>query len=194
MPIQTVVVFIFGVVFVAALIWLAISFPKPTHFQYNVFRLILSLAAAGIAAMIPGFINIEITSAKALLLRAGGALAVFVVTYFFNPARLVTEKEEKSVNEQLTEVETMEGLRHAIRALSANQYEIISAVAEAEGIFVMTLANRISMFPSEIPHRVGTLVTDGLLVQDERGKLYLTNNVRRLLKTTSLFTIRAQDA
>lgn len=78
----------FGVSFVLILIYLAIRFPKPTHFQYNVFRTVLSLAAAGVGAMIPGFINLDLTSGKVAAIRAGGALAVFVMIYFFNPAKL----------------------------------------------------------------------------------------------------------
>ena len=57
---QVVIAFAFGIIFVIALIILAIKFPHPTSFQYNVFRIVLSLAAAGVAAMIPGFINVEV--------------------------------------------------------------------------------------------------------------------------------------
>jgi hypothetical protein len=78
--------FSFGILFVVILLGLAILFPTPTAFQYTVFRSVLSLAAAGIAAMIPGFITVSIST----WLRAGGALAVFAVVYFYNPAALVT--------------------------------------------------------------------------------------------------------
>lgn len=93
MTTQVVVAFIFGFVFIVALLTLAIAFPKPTPFQYNVFRIVLSLASAGVAATIPGFINIELESTVGLIVRAGGALAVFVVVFFFNPARLAITKE-----------------------------------------------------------------------------------------------------
>lgn len=88
---QIIIAFIFGVTFVVALIVLAIKFPHPTPFQYNVFRIVLSLAAAGAAAMIPGFINIQVNPTTGLLIRAGGALAVFVVVFFFNPAQLAIQ-------------------------------------------------------------------------------------------------------
>ena len=78
--------FSFGVVFVIVLLAMAIFFPNPTAFQYTIFRSVLSLAAAGVAAMIPGFITISISN----WLRAGGALAVFAVVYFYNPAALVS--------------------------------------------------------------------------------------------------------
>jgi len=73
---QIIIAFSFGVTFVAALIILAIRFPEPTSFQYNVFRIVLSLAAAGAAAMIPGFINIEVNPTTGLLIRAGVACPV----------------------------------------------------------------------------------------------------------------------
>lgn len=88
---QIIVAFVFGVAFVVALLVLAIKFPTPTPFQYSVFRIVLALAAAGVAAMIPGFINIEVSASTQLLIRAGGAIAVFVVGFFFNPAQLAVQ-------------------------------------------------------------------------------------------------------
>ncbi len=84
--IQKRIAFLFGVVFVLLLLIIAIGFPSPTPFQYTIFRITISLAAAGVAAMIPGFITIEIAN----WVRAGGALGVFVVVYFYNPAALVS--------------------------------------------------------------------------------------------------------
>lgn len=88
---QVIVAFSFGVVFVVTLLLLAMFFPKPTPFQYNVFRIVLSIATAGVAAMIPGFINLSLSPSAQLAIRAGGALAVFVIVYFFNPAQLAIE-------------------------------------------------------------------------------------------------------
>lgn len=78
--------FVFGIVFVIVLLTLAIFFPNPTAFQYTIFRTVLALAAAGVAAMIPGFISLSISK----WIRAGGALAVFVVVYFYSPAAMVS--------------------------------------------------------------------------------------------------------
>jgi hypothetical protein len=88
--VQKIVAFGFGVVFVISLLVLAVFFPAPTSFQYLVFRTVLSLAAAGIASMIPGFLEINISA----WLRAGGALAVFAVVYFNNPAQLVATPQQ----------------------------------------------------------------------------------------------------
>ena len=78
---QVIVAFAFGIIFVIVLMIIAFKVPNPTPFQYNVFRIILSLAAAGVAAMIPGFINVELGKTTEIIIRAGGALAVFVVVY-----------------------------------------------------------------------------------------------------------------
>src|SRR5271165_6643693 len=86
---------IFGVVFLITLIALAVKFPRPTPFQYTVFRIVLSLAAAGAGAMIPGFLNLELNSTTGILIRAGGALGVFVIIFFLNPAQLAVEKESR---------------------------------------------------------------------------------------------------
>lgn len=77
-------IFVFGVIFVAVLLIIALFYPRPTPFQYTVFRIVLALAAAGVAALIPGLINVKVPGVS-----AGGALAVFVVVFFFSPAALV---------------------------------------------------------------------------------------------------------
>lgn len=77
----------FGVIFVIVILGIAIGVPNPTSFQYTVFRIVLALAAAGVAAMIPGFINVTVGTA----VRAGGAIAVFVIVFFFSPANLVVQ-------------------------------------------------------------------------------------------------------
>src|SRR6266481_4054305 len=77
-------IFVFGVAFVICLIALAIFFPNPSAFQYATFKTVLALAAAGVAALIPGLLNIDLPA-----VRAGGALAVLILVYEFSPASLV---------------------------------------------------------------------------------------------------------
>lgn len=79
---QVVAAFSFGVVFVVAIMVIAIYRPNPTPFEYTIFRIVIALAAAGVGAILPGFLNVSFKN----LLRAGGALALFVVVYFFAPA------------------------------------------------------------------------------------------------------------
>jgi hypothetical protein len=86
MEASLIAVFAFGVVFIVTLLVLAIAFPEPTPFQYTVFRIVLALAAAGVAALIPGFMELNI----AAWLKAGGAMAVFAIVYFYSPAQLLS--------------------------------------------------------------------------------------------------------
>ncbi|MBM3619308.1 MAG: hypothetical protein FJX20_01340 [Alphaproteobacteria bacterium] len=84
---ERIAIFAFGVVFVSLLIGIAVALPNPTSAQYTTFRIALALAAAGVAALIPGFIEVKAGGTKTLI-RAGGAAAVFVIVYFFSPAAL----------------------------------------------------------------------------------------------------------
>jgi hypothetical protein len=76
--------FVFGVVFLSLILGIAILIPNPTGFSYTIFRIVIALAAAGIGAVIPGFISVQFRS----ILRAGGAIALFVIVYFFAPVAL----------------------------------------------------------------------------------------------------------
>jgi hypothetical protein len=84
--IGVILAFVFGVIFVTALLALVIFIPNPTLPQFEVIRVILALAAGGVAAMIPGFLNLKLGLGTNLALRAGGALAVFAIVYFYSPA------------------------------------------------------------------------------------------------------------
>ena len=74
----------FGVIFVAAILAISLFIPRPTPFQYTIFRIVLALAAGGFVSMTPGFIEAHVGK----YVRAGGALAVFVIVYFYAPAAL----------------------------------------------------------------------------------------------------------
>jgi hypothetical protein len=82
---QQLIAFGFGVVFVIVSLTLALWVPIPSSFQYNVFKTVLAIAIAGIGAMIPGFLEVTIPT----WVRAGGALAIFIIVFFYNPATLV---------------------------------------------------------------------------------------------------------
>jgi energy-coupling factor transporter transmembrane protein EcfT len=85
---QITLAFIFGVVFISLILAIAVFIPQPSLFQYQVFRIVLALAAGGVGAVIPGVLNVNIPK----ILTAGGALAVFVVVYFYSPAQLAVKK------------------------------------------------------------------------------------------------------
>jgi hypothetical protein len=85
---ERVAVFLFGVIFIVTLLVLAIKFPEPTAYQYQVFEVVLGLAAAGVAGMIPGFLEVTVPT----WIKAGGALAVFVLVMYKSPARLAVQR------------------------------------------------------------------------------------------------------
>jgi hypothetical protein len=89
---EKIAIFTFGVVFLVILLGIAVLIPNPTEFQIFVFRVVLSLVAAAIAALVPGFLHIQ-SQVYRNSIRAGGAIAVFVLVYLINPPRLVTSKE-----------------------------------------------------------------------------------------------------
>ena len=80
--IRIILAFVFGVVFIVVVLGVAIGMPNPSGFQYFIFRLVAALAAGGVVAVLPGFIELKLGK----WLRAGGTLAVFAIVYFMNPA------------------------------------------------------------------------------------------------------------
>lgn len=129
LTIQVIIAFIFGVLFIVAMLVLAIKFPKPTIFQYNIFRVVFALAGAGVAAMTPGFINLEASPSVGLLIRAGGALAVFVIIFFFNPAQLKKVSQGEGKNRIILSIPAGWTFEDAARSIVS----IATAVISFEG-------------------------------------------------------------
>jgi hypothetical protein len=84
---KVIAIFGFGVTFVVSILSLAFIFPQPTPFQYTVCRIILALAASGVATLLPGTLDVTIPG----YVTASAAFAVFVIVYFRTPAELVTK-------------------------------------------------------------------------------------------------------
>lgn len=63
---------------------LAVVLPNQSAVQQFYFRIIAGLSAAGIAAVIPGFFEIQMRWLRNSI-RAGGALGVFTLIYMLNP-------------------------------------------------------------------------------------------------------------
>lgn len=80
-----------GIVFLATLIVIALSVKNPTPFQEFVFRTILAIAAAAFGSTIPGLLEVELTFATGIAIRAAGALALFATIFLVNPPRLFSE-------------------------------------------------------------------------------------------------------
>lgn len=86
---EKIAVFAFGVLFIGILLWIAFQVPDPTDFQLFLFRVVLSLAAAGVGALLPGLLDVRLKSGPMAMIRAGGAVGLFVLVYLVNPPALI---------------------------------------------------------------------------------------------------------
>lgn len=76
-------IFVFGAFLIVVSLATAILIPHWTNDQRGVFRVAIALGGAGVAAIIPGFIEFRRKWANQVV-SAGGALAVFVVIFMLN--------------------------------------------------------------------------------------------------------------
>jgi hypothetical protein len=83
---NTLLAYVFGAVFVIAILALVVIIPNPTPVQYHFFVIVMSLAAGGVATVMTGMIDVRASFGKKLAIGATGALAVFVIVFFFLPA------------------------------------------------------------------------------------------------------------
>jgi tetratricopeptide (TPR) repeat protein len=109
------VAFIFGVVFLLISLTFAIVafyLPKPANpevvgnFLY-VMQVVLAISASGVAAVIPGFLSVSVQKklgkSGTLGIRAGGAIAVFVLVFVISPKSIALDQLNQRVgfNERL---------------------------------------------------------------------------------------------
>lgn len=87
-------IFLFGVIFLAVILTIVLLIPTPTLTQFFTFRLILALAAGGVGALIPGFIQFEHVLSHGPLVRGGGAVAFAATVWFSNPAQFAIKSIE----------------------------------------------------------------------------------------------------
>lgn len=86
---RTALGFSFGVVFVVASLVVAIALPNPSPSQLFIFVIVIALAAAGVGAILAGDLAVRINTTLGpqtqLAIRAGGAIAMFVLVLVFRP-------------------------------------------------------------------------------------------------------------
>ena len=76
---EKITLFAFGSFFFSVLLVMSWFAKEPTHTQWYIDLCVLSMAAAGVAALLPGAINLQVHSA----VRATGAVAVAVLIFYF---------------------------------------------------------------------------------------------------------------
>lgn len=93
-----------GCVALFASVIIALAIPNPTTYQVFILRGLFAIALASMASIIPGFLNIETgakNSAAYFGIYAGGAIALFVLIWLFNPPEINREQSSaKPVVEQ----------------------------------------------------------------------------------------------
>ncbi|WP_255210785.1 hypothetical protein [Methylogaea oryzae] len=82
--IEKIAVFGFGIIFLSAILVLVVLIPMPSITQFFAFRLTMALSAAGIGALLPGFLRLDVPLPMQGGIRAGGALALFASVWFAN--------------------------------------------------------------------------------------------------------------
>jgi hypothetical protein len=152
--------FICAVGFIIVLLILALIVKTPTPFQYLVFRIVLALAAAGFAGLLDGFLTITFDK----WLRAGGALAVFVIVFFYNPAQLVKSTEDVEIDKPIVG-------RHSSAGLVA-----VAEASESPADLVLRDAGGLSA-PGILSNRYGTVTIDHASVLVPTGSTLVANDI-----------------
>lgn len=80
--VKTLIAFAFGSIFIISILVFTAVVKNPSPTEIWTYRIILALAAAGVAAILPGFIDIKYKG----FVQAGGAIGVFVLILLAFPA------------------------------------------------------------------------------------------------------------
>lgn len=97
--------------------FIAIRDRQPSPIGILIYRVVLALAAAGIGAVIPGMISVDINP----FIRAGGAIALFAIIYWFKPANLVAGPRNKGAEPPEQHGARSEAQRRRLGHLSPSQ-------------------------------------------------------------------------
>ena len=92
---EVLLAFLFGFTFCGVLAYAGLR-PEPITDpgQFFLLRVLAAVSAAGVAAVIPGMLNIQIGDGRLLAIRGAGALAVFALVYEVNPPDLIRPLSE----------------------------------------------------------------------------------------------------
>jgi hypothetical protein len=95
---------IIGIIFIIVMLLIAWFIEEPSSFQYGIFHVVLALAAAAFAAILPGAISANLPWG----ISAVGSLAVFIIIYFKSPAALVTQSTTSDTCSTIDCVDSLE--------------------------------------------------------------------------------------
>jgi hypothetical protein len=86
-----------GIGAILLLMILSALVPEPAQFQLQVFRVVLALGAGAVVAALPGMLSFEGAIRENWKIRGSGAVGIFVLLYFFNPAERVIPSSDPVV-------------------------------------------------------------------------------------------------
>jgi len=89
---QGAIAFFAAILLIGVVLYLVFSRPDLNNDQRFFLRITMALAAAGFAAFIPGFLQIDLP----IGVRAGGAIAVFAIVYLLDPPTRIQPDERPS--------------------------------------------------------------------------------------------------
>lgn len=123
---QIIAAFVFGVIFVSVILFLTFfshSVPLDDNRMW-IIRIVMALAAAGVAAILPGFIDLEgkIPWLNVTVVRAGGALAVFCLV-LFSPIHKIPNPEDPLEDIYIPSAPASKTATAWIDAISASDYK-----------------------------------------------------------------------
>jgi len=76
-----------GAVLLGASLGLAFGYRNPTVLQQQMMRSMFALALGALASAVPGILNVDLALGTKATIAASGAIAVWLITFFFVPAR-----------------------------------------------------------------------------------------------------------
>jgi len=92
---ETLLAFGFGLVFCVVLAYAGLrNQPITDPGQFFFLRVLAAISAAGVAAVIPGMLDVKIGKGKLLAIKGAGALGVFIIVFLVNPPELISKAGE----------------------------------------------------------------------------------------------------
>ncbi len=94
--VKALIAFVFGALFIVTILVFTTVVKEPSPTAIWTYRVILALAAGGVAAILPGFIDVKYKT----FVQAGGAIGVFVLVLVLFPAPAPTTKKAEAAPPQ----------------------------------------------------------------------------------------------
>ena len=122
---------IMGLLLMILIVVLLVVFPDINEQQYEVFRVVLSIACGAFAATISGFLNIEYKG----IIQASGGLGVLVLVYFFQPAGTETKNIDLTIFLESTTGQTVLRNQGQLQLKIGNEKRLAEIGMEGSAVF-----------------------------------------------------------